>query len=80
MKENGKNQIIGKPRFENGKLITPKRNKSYNKNLRVVRKVRKYPIISGKEAKQLRDELINHLLEMTEDDGSDFRKSLIKEV
>jgi len=74
-----RNQIIGKPRFENGRLISPKK-KTYNKNLRIVKKVRKTPIISGAEAKQLRDELIKSLLEITENDDSDFRKTLVKEI
>jgi len=80
MTQNEKNSVKGHARFENGRLITPKK-KSYNENIRIVKRVRKSPpILSKKEAKQLRDDLIELMIKITEDDNSDFRKTLVKEI
>ena len=70
-------EIKGHARFENGRLITPKQNKPYNQNIRIVKRVRKStPILSKEESKTLLKDIINALCEAT-DAPEDLRKSII---
>jgi len=70
------NKVKGCAKFENGRLITPKKPKEYNKNLRVVIKVRKYPIISKKEIGIFANALIEKLCEKLDVD-EDLKKDII---
>ena len=61
-------EVKGRGRFdENGKLITPKKEKTYNKNIRIVRRVRKSPRgLSKKESKELLNLIIDAFDELNE--------------
>ena len=57
-------ELKGHARFENWRLITPKKEKPYNQNIRIVKRVRKsYPVLTKEENKIILNTIIDTLKE-----------------